>query len=79
MDQHTCPLCGGKLSSLAVGDHDVPHEKWMANFIAQRLTSVVNTYTIYTHSFRLGDDPVILCACERCGYVKAIRMKKEQK
>lgn len=80
MDQYTCPLCGGKLSPLTIDKHEVPRDKWYARpgyTQVFELVSQIVGMMLLPHLFHLGDSPVRLHACERCGYVKAIKHKEE--
>lgn len=80
MDQYTCPLCGGKLSMLTIEEHEVPREQWYARpgyIQAFELVSRIIGMMRLHHEFRLGDSPVRLWACERCGYTKAIKIEEK--
>ena len=82
MDQYTCPLCGGKLVPLEVETHNIPRDKWNINLGTGLLYSVIGNWMRFPHQFRMycvTGEPVDMYTCERCGFVKAIRMKKEKK
>lgn len=77
MNQYTCPLCGGNLKLLTIEKHEVPREQWYARpgytKVFELFSRIVNTIQL-PHEFRLGNDPARLCACDRCGYVKVVKL-----
>lgn len=81
MDQYTCPLCGGKLKLLTIETHEVPRDQWYARpgytQVFQLASRIIGMMQL-PHEFRLGNDPVRLYACDRCGYVKAIKIEGEK-
>lgn len=80
MDQYTCPLCGGKLNRLTIEKHEVPRDRWYARPVVYRvfeLASQIYAMMQLPHEFRIGNDPARLWACDRCGYVKAIKIEEK--
>lgn len=75
--QHTCPLCGGKLSALRLEQHSIPKQRWSANFMTQHLYSSIVGQTVYPHLWTMGDRKVSLYACVDCGHVQAIKEEDE--
>ena len=75
--QHTCPLCGGKLSALRLEQHSVPRYTWHANFRNERLSSSVMGFTSYPHLWMMGDRKISMYACVDCGHVQAIKEEDE--
>ena len=73
MVQHTCPLCGEKMSTLRIEHHRIPKKRWFVNFVTQLTYSSIIGYTFYPHLWRMNNESAYLYGCTNCGYVRVIK------
>lgn len=73
-NKFSCPLCGDQLVPVKVSSHTVPRDVMNVDFENQRATLQSVGNVTYVHQFEMNGVPVSLCACDRCGYVKAVKV-----
>lgn len=71
-----CPLCGSSMQTLQYSSHFVPYESYDVDFPRQSTNTHIDGFHRLSHVLFLGDDPVELCACGNCGYVKVVKSKQ---
>ena len=73
-NKFACPLCGDRLVPVKVRSNTVPRDVTNVDFANQKATVRYDGNVTYVHQFEIDGASVSLCACDRCGYVKVVKV-----